>query len=58
MIILCSLQGYSQPYGNEWIDFSQQYYSFDIIENGVYRIDYNKLLEAGIPLSSIDPRNI
>ncbi|MCB0477541.1 MAG: hypothetical protein KDC84_05230 [Crocinitomicaceae bacterium] len=44
---------FSQPYGNEWIDYSQNYYSFKIAEDGVYRLDYNTLLGAGIPVASI-----
>lgn len=48
----------AQPYGNEWINYNQRYYKFQVVEEGVYRINYNVLANAGIPLASIDPRTI
>ncbi|HOH83011.1 MAG TPA: C25 family cysteine peptidase [Bacteroidales bacterium] len=54
---LC-LPAFAQPYGNEWINYSQSYYKVYIHENGVYRIDYNTLLSNGFPLGSVNPRNI
>src|ERR1019366_6565045 len=47
----------AQPYGNEWLNYSQKYYKIKIAQNGVCRIDSATLSSAGIPLSSIDPRN-
>lgn len=44
-------------YGNEWIDYSQKYYSFKVWKNGVYKLDYSLLLSAGVPVSTIDPDN-
>ncbi|MBK9192488.1 MAG: hypothetical protein IPM77_13850 [Crocinitomicaceae bacterium] len=44
-------------YGNEWIDYNQKYYSFKIWQDGVYKLDYNTLVSAGVPVSSIDPGN-
>ena len=49
---------FSQPYGNEWIQYDQTYYKFPVQADGVYRIDYNTLISAGVPLSSIDARNL
>ncbi len=40
-------------YGNEWIDYSQSYYKMYVEEDGVYRIPYQTLVNAGVPLSSI-----
>jgi len=48
----------AQPYGNEWINFTQKYYKIKITQNGVYRVPYTVLSNAGIPINSIDPRNI
>lgn len=51
------------PYGNEWIDFSNTnpYFRADITATGIYRIDYNTLSnalqQAGVSISSIDPRH-
>ncbi len=48
----------SAQYGNEWIDYDQTYYKFKTAKDGIYRLDYQTLVDAGIPLSNIDPRNI
>ncbi len=48
----------SQPYGNEWINYSQRYYKIPIHEDGVYRITFNDLSSAGIPISGINPQNL
>lgn len=53
----CSLL-VAQPFGNEWIDFGQQYFSFPITTTGVYKIDFNTLQSAGVPVSTIDPRQL
>lgn len=45
-------------YGNEWIDYNQQYYKFPVVKNGIYRIDSTALANAGIPISTINPRNL
>ncbi|MBL4862439.1 MAG: hypothetical protein JKY09_05415, partial [Crocinitomicaceae bacterium] len=47
-----------QTYGNEWIDYSQTYYSFKIVQDGIYRLDYTTLEAAGIPLGSFQSANI
>ncbi|MCB9270585.1 MAG: hypothetical protein H6561_13635, partial [Lewinellaceae bacterium] len=39
--------------GNEWIVPGQSYFSFDIARDGVFRISYDALQNAGIPTSSI-----
>lgn len=63
---------FGQTYGNEWINYSQKYYSFKVYPNAipasfgptttqdhrVYLIDYNTLVSAGIPLGSIASENI
>lgn len=41
-------------YGNEWINYSQNYYKIKVAQNGIYRLDYDYLTKAGI--SGIDPR--
>jgi flagellar hook assembly protein FlgD len=53
IILFCYAQIFAQPYGNEWINYSQQYYSFKIAEEGVYRIDYTTLNASGIPVSTV-----
>lgn len=47
----------AQTYGNEWIDFSQQYFKIKIAKNGLFRIPFSTLSNAGIPLGSINGNN-
>jgi len=47
----------AQPYANEWIDFNQQYYKIKVFQEGIYRISYNTLVSAGVPLNTFDPRS-
>lgn len=56
--IFFTFSSHAQTYGNEWIDYSQSYYKFKIGSEGLYRISHQTLLDAGIPVNSIDPRNI
>src|SRR4051812_9684213 len=60
LLLFCfvSFAAYSQPYGNEWINYGQQYYKFPVSATGIYRINQTTLLNAGVPLGLIDPRNI
>jgi len=55
-LLFCSTVGFS-PYGNEWIDYNQQYFSFKVFKNGVYKLDYNQLQLAGVPVDFIAPEN-
>lgn len=48
----------AQPFGNEWINYDQQYYRFPIYNTGVYRISSASLLEAIPALNGIDPRSL
>ena len=52
---LSSTTSYGQ-YGDEWINPSQSYYKFKVGENGVYRISQSDLINAGVPISTIDPK--
>lgn len=44
-------------YANDWIDYSQKYYSFKISQDGVYQIDHAAMTAAGIPVTTISPDN-
>ncbi len=56
---ICSVaQLKAQIYGNEWINYSQKHYRFAISKTGLYRLDSNALANAGIPISTINPKNI
>ena len=39
-------------YGNEWIDYSQTYYKIKVARDGVYRIPYQTLVAAALPVGS------
>ncbi len=56
-MVSCYFQLSSQTYGNEWIEYGQKYYSFSIVNDGIYKIDYNTLISSGIPLSTINTNN-
>jgi Peptidase family C25 len=47
----------AQQYGNEWINYSQKYYSFKVWQDGIYRIDSLTLANAGIDLTTVNPQN-
>jgi hypothetical protein len=59
LALLLSLSFATQAqFGNEWINFSQQYYKIPVTQNGIYRLTYNDLSTAGVPVNTIDPRRI
>lgn len=62
LLVLCFLISLfttlkAQPYGNEWINYSQKYYKIKVAQNGIYRIDSLTLFNAGIPVNTINPKN-
>lgn len=56
--LLFSNLSQAQLYGNEWINFNQDYYKIKIGKEGIYRIDYSTLQSIGFPLSSVNPQYI
>lgn len=44
-------------FGNEWIKKNQRYYKLKLAEDGIYRLNYQSLLDAGVPISSIPGEN-
>ncbi len=57
-LLASALHALAQPYGNEWIHYDRQYWSFKVWQNGVYRIDSAALAAAHLPLQSVDPRTL
>jgi hypothetical protein len=51
----------AQTYGNEWIDYSQQYFNFPIYNTGIHRVNYSELNTSlsnnGILISTINTDN-
>jgi len=62
ILLLCTFnfgaKYYSQTFGNEWINYSQNYYTFEIFQDGLYRLDYAALVNAGIPVATFQSENI
>ena len=40
-------------YGNEWIDPAQQYFKLTLSADGIYRISYDDMVNAGMPVQGI-----
>jgi hypothetical protein len=48
---------FAQQFGNEWINYNQKYFYVKVAKTGIYRLDYNTLFNAGVPLASLNPKN-
>jgi hypothetical protein len=48
----------SQTYGNEWINYSQTYYKFEVVQTGIYKLNYSDLSNASVPTTSFTSANI
>lgn len=58
LVFFISFSSFSQKFGNEWIDYSQKYYSFYITSDGLYKLDYTTLSASGINLKAFSSENI
>lgn len=58
ILLFITCYSFAQTYGNEWINYSQSYYKFQIVNDGIYKIDYNTLVSAGVPVSSFTTKNM
>ncbi|XOV69012.1 MAG: C25 family cysteine peptidase [Fluviicola sp.] len=58
LLLLFPVSLWAQTFGNEWINYSQSYYKFAIYQDGIYRLDYDALNNANIPLTSFQSDNI
>lgn len=50
LLFLSQLNFFAQTYGNEWINYSQQYFSFPVTQDRPYRIFQETIQQAGIPV--------
>jgi len=57
LFLFFGMKLFSQPFNNEWISYSQIYFKIKIAKDGLYKIDSTTLANAGLPLSSINPKN-
>lgn len=51
--LVMSISLFAQPFGNEWINYSKTYYKVKVGKDGLYRISYSALQNAG--LNSLSP---
>ncbi len=61
LFILATATVFSQTsnFNNGWIaDYNQKYYKIKIAADGLYKLDSASLVNAGIPISNINPQNI
>jgi len=58
IFLLLPIHFANAQYRNEWINFSQQYFKIQTAKEGIYRLTYSDLQNAGVPVASVDPRMI
>ena len=56
MLLPLGLQ--AQVYGNEWINYNQQYLKIPVGQEGMYKVTYQDLQAAGFPVNAVNPRNL
>lgn len=44
--------------GNEWVKFNQPYFKISVAKNGLYRLTYTDLQNAGFPVATTNPLRI
>lgn len=42
--------GVDTLYGNEWIQYDQNYYKLHVVEDGIYRLSYQEMINQNIPV--------
>lgn len=57
LLVLIPVTSFSQ-YANDWIKQGQVYYRIPTARDGVYKLGYQDLQNAGVPVNVIDPRLI
>ena len=56
-LLVPSIAGLAQ-YSNSWVQYNQPYYKISVAADGIYRLTFDQLQQAGVPVNSIDPRMI
>ncbi|MEI9919808.1 MAG: C25 family cysteine peptidase [Bacteroidota bacterium] len=57
VLFLSSAACYAQ-HSNNWVQYNQPYYKISVTSTGIFRLTYDQLQLAGVPVNSIDPRLI
>jgi hypothetical protein len=60
LFVLAVFSVFSQitHFNNEWINQGQKYYKIKIASDGLYKLDSTSLANAGVPISTINPKHI
>lgn len=60
LILSCCTKLVGQlQFGNEWINYSQEYYKIKITQEGIYRISYSTLVNSGLPVgATFNPKKL
>ncbi|MBX2898165.1 MAG: hypothetical protein KF775_00855 [Cyclobacteriaceae bacterium] len=58
LILLATCFSATAQYANAWIVPGQNYYRIPIAQKGVYKLTYADLQNAGVPVNSVDPRQL
>ncbi len=58
LFITCSVVVGQKKWPDEWINYSQKYFKISTVEDGIYRVSYDDLVSAGVPITTIDPKKI
>ncbi len=54
LFLIVGLGKLQAQYNNEWIDYSKTYFKFKVGQNGLYRIPYNALQNAGLSTTPLE----
>ena len=57
-VLFLNITLFSQKHGNEWINYSQKYYTFKIIQSGFYKLDYSALRNSGVDVTQFKSANV
>lgn len=57
IILSASVQLVLAQNPQSWINFNQSYYKISLESTAAFELDYNDLLETGVPISTIDARS-
>lgn len=58
VVLLVTTTPFYAQYANQWINYNQLYFKLAVGSDGIYRITYNTLQNAGFPVNTVNPRNI
>lgn len=63
LLLALGTQAQAQPsvvgaYGNEWVQPGQPYYKVRVGQRGIHRLNYAWLRAAGLPVTTLDPRQL